>query len=479
MDFCLINHDFEHAVQTVIQVFYPNQGYSRLAAVPGQGRCIVSSQNSNVFTAEVYCEAKLITAHSSTAKDNSKKSNTQAAAASIYNALTEVTGIRPSWGTLTGVRPAKLLTDGGTAEYLRDAYLVEAPKALLVQEVSAAELRYLASSTPRDAAIYISIPFCPSKCTYCSFPSYPAAKSIHMMDNYVEVLLRELAFIAEKIQKHDHHITAVYIGGGTPTALTVQLLDKLLNFIRTNFCNAYEFTVEAGRPDSLDDEKFIVMQNYGVTRLSLNPQTFSDKTLERVGRNHTSDTFFKIYNKAVQMGFDNINCDIILGLPDETADDVANTMEQLLTLRPAAITVHTLALKRAATLNHTHGRYAESGGTTHCNTAEVEQMLKISADNCRNMGLSPYYMYRQKNMAGNFENVGYSLPNKECIYNFITMTEAKPIYAAGAGAVTKVMGAASNKIARAFNLKSLDEYVSRIDEMIDRKRVLFDDFFKT
>jgi oxygen-independent coproporphyrinogen-3 oxidase len=265
------------------------------------------------------------------------------------------------------------------------------------------------------------------------------------------------------------NITAVYIGGGTPTALEPDMLEKLMGKVIKAFGSPSDFTAEAGRPDSITAEKLAILKGHGVNRLAVNPQTMSDETLKRIGRLHTADDFRRAYALAEEVGFTNINCDVILGLPGETADDVRITFTELEKLAPASLTVHTLALKRAADFNHSYGRY---GGGTGLDINVIEEMLAISSESCRAAGLRPYYMYRQKNMVGNFENVGYAKPGFQSVYNHMTMTEARDIYAAGAGAVTKVVCPGTKLIKRAFNVKNLEQYIDRVDEMIDRKREL-------
>jgi len=473
MDYVIQGHDYEHAVQTIIQVFFPNKGYHRLDKVPVAGSCVVSRCDGDVFSALVYDSGQIIAEScfkmSKDAAVQGKKAGTQAAAAAIFNALSEVTGYRPPWGTLTGVRPVKLLTEGRPASYLTRAYLTREDKADLCAEVARHEIEFIQNSKDSDVGIYIGIPFCPTRCRYCSFASYPLEKFGGFREAYFRALSEEVTAMAEMIEgRHQSNVTAVYIGGGTPVALAPYMLEDLLALTRKCFPGEYELCVEAGRPDALSEEKLRILKAFGATRLAINPQTMSNKTLAAMSRSHTAEDFIRVYNMARNMGFDDINCDVIIGLPGEGAADAEHTFKELVKLAPQSLTVHTLALKRAAEINHTVGRY----GDGHLETGEIEKMLDIAASACRGMGLLPCYMYRQKNMAGNFENVGYAAPGFSSIYNHITMTEARTIYAAGAGAVTKVVDHRTGKIRRAFNVKNLDEYIDRIDEMIERKRML-------
>jgi len=471
MDFVLEGHGHEHAVQTIVQVFYPNEGYKRLEAVPEKGKCVVSWYRDGTFGADVFENgAQIISCRGDRPRSpeyyGDKKIMTQGVAAAIFQALVEVTGYRPPWGTLTGVRPAKLLTEGRGVEYLKTEYLVNDDKIKLCEEVSVAEIEYINSSNVDDVGVYIGVPFCLSRCGYCSFTSFPLEKHGKYREAYFAALCKEIKFLGDILC--GRRVTAVYVGGGTPTALETGMLSELLRLIRECFHGEYEFTVEGGQPSSLKATRLQALADYGVNRLAINPQSLNNETLANIGRNHTAEEFINVFNMAREMGFDNINCDLIIGLPGETPDDTAFTFTELEKLSPESITVHILAMKRAADFNHSYGRY----GKNELDTGRIEKMLEISGESCRRMGMQPYYMYRQKNMVGNFENVGYVKPGYQSIYNHMTMTEARSIFAAGAGAVTKLINHEKNLITRAFNVKNLYEYIERVDEMIERKKKL-------
>ena len=315
----------------------------------------------------------------------------------------------------------------------------------------------------RGYSLYVGIPFCPTTCLYCSFTSYPIGKWKGRTGLYLEALFKELEYTARKME--GRLLDTVYFGGGTPTSLSAEDLEALLSRLEQLFdlSRVLEFTVEAGRPDSITMDKLKVLRDHGITRISINPQTMNQKTLDLIGRHHTVDMVKDRFYMARELGFDNINMDLIMGLPEENMDDVRRTLEEVKALGPDSLTVHSLAIKRAARLNMFREEY---GGLKIQNTPE---MIELSAACARQMGMEPYYLYRQKNMAGNFENVGYSLPGKACIYNILIMEEMQTIAACGAGTTTKVVFPSENRRERCENVKEVEQYISRIDEMIQRK----------
>ena len=312
-------------------------------------------------------------------------------------------------------------------------------------------------------SLYIGIPFCPTTCLYCSFTSFPIGKWEGKTKLYLDALFREMDYVAEKMKGRP--LDTVYFGGGTPTSLNPGELDALLCKVEAAFLTdkVREFTVEAGRPDSITQEKLEVLRKHGITRISINPQTMNQNPLDLIGRHHTVEMVKDRFYMARELGFDNINMDLIMGLPEENMDDVQRTLEEVRALGPDSLTVHSLAIKRAARLNMFREEY---GGLKIQNTPE---MIELSAACAREMGMEPYYLYRQKNMAGNFENVGYSLPGKACIYNILIMEEMQTIAACGAGTTTKVVFPSENRRERCENVKEVEQYISRIDEMIQRK----------
>ena len=312
-------------------------------------------------------------------------------------------------------------------------------------------------------SLYIGIPFCPSICLYCSFSSSPLHIWKDQVDAYLDALCKEIAFGAEAYR--DKILDTIYIGGGTPTTLSPSQMDRLLTEVEKHFdlSHLQEFTVEAGRPDSITREKLQVLMEHKVSRISINPQTMNQKTLDIIGRRHTVEQTVEAFKMARQLGFDNINMDLIVGLPGEELPQVEHTMKEVTKLDPDSITVHSLAVKRAARLNIFKDEYKEMTFTNN------QEIMDLTAAYAGNAGMSPYYLYRQKNMAGNFENVGYARTGKAGIYNILIMEEKQSILALGAGASTKVVRGA-DRIDRIENVKDIRNYIERIDEMIERKK---------
>ena len=315
-------------------------------------------------------------------------------------------------------------------------------------------------------SLYVGIPFCPTTCLYGSFTSYPVSVYRKDMDSYIDCLIREIAYAAERYR--DRRLDGVYIGGGTPTTLSPERLDRLLVRIRTKFdrLHVQEFIGEAGRPDSITEEKLKVLLEHGIDRISINPQTMKDETLRIIGRHHTVEQTKEAYALARRMGFSHINMDLIVGLPGEGYEDVEHTMQEIAVLAPDSVTIHSLAIKRAARLNLFREKYEEMG--LHNNM----QIMDMTAGYCAQMGLFPYYLYRQKNMAGNFENVGYAKADRAGIYNILMMEEKQDIVACGAGTISKRVYP-DGRIERCENVKEVAQYMERIHEMTERKRKLF------
>lgn len=391
----------------------------------------------------------------------------------LYDLLSKYTGRKLPWGMLTGIRPTKIIyqmleekkTDEEMIQYFQSTYRTTKQKARLCTDVAKKEYEILSKISYEDEySMYIGIPFCPSTCLYCSFTSFPIGIYQKKVESYLLALCKEMDYVATTYA--NKRLTTLYIGGGTPTALSAEELEFLLAKIEEKFDLSYlkEYTVEAGRPDSITRAKLDVLYAHPVTRISINPQTMNDETLKIIGRNHTVSQTISTYKMAREVGFDNINMDIITGLPGEGIEELSHTLSHIKELRPDSLTVHSLAIKRAARLNQNMERYASMvKGSTN-------EMLLLVEETAREMGLFPYYMYRQKNIPGNLENVGYSVPGKESLYNILMMEEKQDIIALGAGASTKYVYPEENRIERVENVKDIDHYIERIEEMILRKR---------
>ncbi|OOB80008.1 MAG: coproporphyrinogen dehydrogenase HemZ [Epulopiscium sp. Nuni2H_MBin001] len=388
----------------------------------------------------------------------------------IYMILSNYTSQTLPWGVLTGVRPNKLvhkflhqnLSDSLIRSILTNEYFIAADKVELLLEVTKAQQKILAQNKPNEISIYIGIPFCPSRCIYCSFPAFVLAQKVHKIDDYLLALEKEIKGVAK-----DKLIRSLYIGGGTPTSLSELQFRKLMTIVAENFdlSKIEEYTVEAGRPDTITADKLQAMKQYGVSRISINPQSMNQKTLDLIGRSHKVSEIYDVYNMAIRLGFDNINMDMIIGLPEETVGDVEFTLTELAKMSPTNITVHTMAIKTASSLNQQKHRY------NLAQSAVIRDMLDCTSSHMYQMGLKPYYMYRQKNILGNFENIGYTKDGYNCIYNVEVMEEQQTILALGAGGASKFINGLS--IERFINVKGIEEYIARIDEMIDKKNTIF------
>lgn len=394
----------------------------------------------------------------------------------IYGVLSEYTGRTLPWGTLTGIRPVKIpmsmLEQGRSnveiADYMRSTYLCSNEKTALAVSIANREREVLKGLNYQEGySLYVGIPFCPSICLYCSFSSSPLSRFEKQVDTYLEALFSELRFLGKAYK--GRKLNTIYVGGGTPTTLSVSQLDRLMSVLEECFDYEYlkELTVEAGRPDSVTLEKFQILKAHGVTRVSVNPQTMNQKTLDIIGRKHTVEQTKEAFYMARSAGFDNINMDLIVGLPGEELPQVRHTLEELRLLGPDSITVHSLAVKRAARLKLFQDEFRQMGLK---NSQEIMDLAYLS---CVEQKLYPYYLYRQKNMAGNFENVGYAKVDKAGIYNILIMEEKQTILAAGAGAASKFVFR-SDHIERVENVKDVAQYIDRIDEMIERKRSFFE-----
>lgn len=393
----------------------------------------------------------------------------------IFMKLSKLTGNNPPWGILTGVRPVKLTGEMYTqfqdfdAVYnkLKDFYLLTDDKADLLLNTLQYQLEQLPAADSRSVGVYIGIPFCPTRCLYCSFTSNQ--KGPEDIAKYLNALLTEIKYAGQAMKESGMWTESIYIGGGTPTTLEASQLDLLIKTVKEHFdlSRCIEFTVEAGRPDTITKEKLDVLAAHGIKRISINPQTMKDETLKLIGRSHSVDDIREAFKIAKEDDRFLINADLIAGLPEESLEDFCKTLEEVISLEPANITVHTLAVKRASRLIETDEGY-------HYRQAKVvDEMLKISEEMLEKAEYRPYYLYRQKHMAGALENVGYCKNDTPCVYNIRIMDEHQSILALGAGGISKRFYPEENRLERVPNVSNYEIYIERLDEMIERKRSNF------
>lgn len=471
----LSRNDFEYDIRSLLKAFYPKEEICLSGGKKDDG------ENRGLFFQFQYSDTKLkitvsdekgeAVCESTDIFAGDKKASKNSVKRLLYRILSRLTGRELPWGTLTGIRPVKIplakLENGEPEEeiyrYMKEQFLCMDGKIALSLEIAKRELGILNELDYKNGySVYIGIPFCPSTCLYCSFTSYSFEKFSGLVNPYMDALFKEIDYASGCMGSRK--LTTVYIGGGTPTTLSAYQLGRLLDKIKESFDFTYvkEFTVEAGRPDSITVEKLKLLKEKGVTRISINPQTMKQETLRIIGRKHTVEQIETAFQSARECGHDNINMDLIIGLPGETTDDIKRTLEKIDALKPDNLTVHTLAVKRAANLNIYREKYSGYQLTG------AAAMFAIAQKYTRDAGYFPYYLYRQKNMTDNLENVGYAKNGKEGIYNILIMEERQPIIALGAGSSSKFI--LENGVGRVENVKSVNDYIGRIEEMIERKK---------
>lgn len=463
----------KYYLQTLCMVFFPGatfggdeiggagvpELYADVADIHGGVRAEVTMKlNDRVSHAEV--------AVSDTEETVIADAGSVAVGRAVFDAGRSLLGYTPPWGILTGIRPAKIassLLSGGagvlkTKRILRDEYFLNPQKAALAVAVAQNEAKIIKKLGQNTCSLYISIPFCPSRCAYCSFVSYTNSRLLSLVDDYIAALLADIDNTLMTINRLGLRVTTVYIGGGTPTILTHSQLESLLSYIsdRINVPALDEFTLEAGRPDTITAEKLSVAAKYGVTRISVNPQTLNDEILKEIGRKHTVDDFYRAYEIARGSNIRDINVDLIAGLPGDDFRNFSETIDKVTELAPTNITVHTFCVKKASDILRENSEIYSLTGGDAAKSVEYSQLKTKLA------GYRPYYMYRQKNTVGNLENVGYSLEGHEGLYNIYMMEEVQPIFAVGAGATTKLVrddGNGGRIIERIFRPKYPYEYL--------------------
>ena len=461
---------FEYDVHSLVKAFYPGEDVTVSDTLEDPMFTLNFSGNKFCF----FDKAKTFVNEAEVKEGTERPEVKNILKRLIYRSLSKSLGVTLPWGDLTGIRPTKIATkllnegksDKEILNYMKETYLVSDEKGLLSIEIAKREARIIdLIDKDKGYSIYIGIPFCPTTCLYCSFTSNPIVRYKERIDEYIDCIEKELAFtISERKGKI---LDTIYIGGGTPTSLDAEKLEKLLSMIDryVDVTRLKEFTVEAGRPDSIDIDKLKVLKAHHVSRISINPQTMNQKTLDLIGRRHSVEDVIKAFSLAREVGMNNINADIILGLPGEGEEEVRHTAEEIMKLSPESLTVHSLAIKRGSRLNEALSDYKDM-------TVNTPETMKIAGELAKSLHLEPYYLYRQKNMAGNFENTGYAKEGAYGIYNILIMEEVEPIIALGAGSVTKIIDT-NKKPQRCDNVKDVALYMDSISEMIERKRVLF------
>lgn len=388
----------------------------------------------------------------------------------IYDTLSLLTGKSPEWGILTGIRPVKLtgemveeIGEEATSKRLTEYFYIQKEKTELLLEMYREQVKTIGIAPENSAGVYIGIPFCPTRCIYCSFASNQVPDT--EIEKYLKALHQEIEYVGLAMKETGRFAESIYIGGGTPTTLTHTQLDQLICAVKKHFDleKLKEFSIEAGRPDTITEAKLRVMKSHGIDRLSINPQSMKDETMTLIGRNHTAQQVREAFALAKSIGFDNINADVIAGLPEESVEDFADSIEELVKLGADSITIHCLAVKRASKL-------IDIDKDFHYKQAlVVAKMLETSREIMEKYDYLPYYLYRQKHMAGAYENTGYAIKGKECIYNMRIMDEHQAIIALGAGGISKSYYPLENRLERVANVTNYQEYMNRIEEMFDRK----------
>ena len=463
INIALNNFKYRYDIYQMFNLFYP---FSQIIFEEGSWDYKIDIEKDKVLISDKEETKEFFISETGKRKEEIKKA--------VYIFLGDKTEKIFPWGTLVGIRPSKialsLLNEGKSedeiVDYFYRHYLTNEEKARLCIKIVEVEKR-MVNKDENTVSLYIGMPFCPTRCLYCSFASNPIASCKRIVEPYIHSLIHEMEEMKRFIREKALTVQTIYFGGGTPTAVDDVQFEYIMKNIYNKFIygnNIKEFTVECGRPDSLTKEKFSTMKKYKVDRISINPQTMNEDTLKLIGRKHTVYDVIEKFKMAREMGFNNINMDIIVGLPKEGLSHIKNTCQEILKLKPDSLTVHGLSIKRGSRLHENMKEHLEK---IHQN--ELNLMYKETSKLAEDLEMAPYYMYRQKNMVGNMENIGYSRFGKECIYNIQMIEEKQTVIALGADAVTKVIFLDENRIERVPNVKDVIEYNKRIDEMIERK----------
>lgn len=470
MNLYVKNHNFHFELENLTRLFFPNEKITVIRDFSEPQPPYIYTEVSDKITISVNIGSfnKSETAVKKLADDDNELVSAQL----LYKLLCDFTGLTQPWGILTGVRPVKLLrrlaeesSEEQAVKKFEKDFFVSNEKIALSRETEHNERKILELSKPESFSLYVGIPFCPSRCSYCSFVMASIERAEMLIEPYTKLLCEEIKLTAEIANKLGLRLETVYFGGGTPTTLSAEQLDTVLRTVNKSFdmSTCREFTVEAGRPDTIDIAKLFALKENKVDRISINPQTVNDEVLKTIGRKHTAQQFFDAFELARKCGFDNINTDLIAGLPTDTPESFKNSLDSIVRLNAECITVHTLCMKRAS-------RLTTEGVTLDLQQArDAREMLAYTQNILGQNEYIPYYMYRQSRMVGNLENVGWSKKGFESLYNVYVMDETHTILACGSGGVTKLKRNNPDYLERIFNFKYPYEYIDRFDELIQRK----------
>ena len=469
MNLTLIGHEDRYAVEQLQMALFPENPEGSAVSALFRGKTWLTA------TAKITLNGKTVSADRRLkADEETVRPRRRILQQSYYLAAVQLLDRKPAWGALAGVRPTKITTkhllEGGTPasadRLMRDVYYVTPERRQLAVDCSESTVKAVSLMDKDDLSVYVGIPFCPTRCSYCSFVSRTVGKKTDLLDKYLAALEREIQVTARLMKKSGKHLLTLYIGGGTPSILSTPQMIHLLDTLRESFdfSRCIEFTVEGGRPDTLDLEKLRAIREHGADRMSINPQTMEDSVLRACGRPHTGADVIRAYRQAEEAGFSAINMDLIAGLPTDNFDGFRRSLDAVASLNPANITVHTLALKKGADL------FEKREGLS--TAEEVSRMVDYSNAALRNLSYKPYYLYRQKYMSGSFENVGWSREGLDCLYNIYMMEELHTIVSLGGGGMNKV-NLPDGTLQRFHNPKFPEQYIEMIDSVCRQKEELF------
>ncbi|MDE6035905.1 MAG: coproporphyrinogen dehydrogenase HemZ [Ruminococcus sp.] len=474
MPVVLIGNSFKYETESILKMFYPVKKFQfseNPENAKGNNYVVAGVENNRIFT-QICIDGKKYQSEKNIQPIDEKYTEHELCRL-IYHILKDVTGISTPWGMMTGIRPVKKVTElmergaefSEIREILTEKYELSPEKLKLAYDTAVNQMPILENINHKAVSLYISIPFCPSRCSYCSFVSHSIESAGKLIPDYVRCLCRELEIIGYMIKENNTPVDTVYFGGGTPAAIPAQDIRTIMECVQKNFDldNIREYSFEAGRPDTITEEKLHIIKSLGADRISINPQTLNNDVLQAIGRRHTAEDTLIAYELARKAGFRNINTDLIAGLPEDTPESFRNTLDRIVDISPESITIHTLTLKRSSNL------FAQ--GLENI-TNPAQEMVDYSIQKLMTSDYQPYYMYRQKNTVGNLENIGYAKKGYESYYNIYIMDETQTIIGAGGGASTKLVYPDNKKITRIHNYKYPYEYISNFDNLMTKKEEL-------